>query len=209
MPVIYSLMALVSLFFNPVRAQDKQSEFCSSRTTEAYHSPKCDWGWVVHDPHRVEDVSITHKPAYHTYSRWVLDGQTYVLAYRDIDRSPSDMAADVYLATGNGYKLLGSVQHLGEIVTDVSDARLTGGVLPDLVFREDCGELKCVVVVHFSDETARKVFWYGATEVEITTQPKPMVVARSNLSNVVEEFAWDLKSNKFVTTRKYAWHKTQ
>ena len=190
-------------------AQDKQSEFCSSRTTEAYHSPKCDWGWVVHDPHRVEDVKIPHKPTYHTYSRWVFDGQTYILAYRDIDRSPSDMAADVYLAAVNGYKLVGSVQHLGEIVTDVSDARLTGGVLPDLVFREDCGELKCVIVAHLSDKTAEKVFRYGATEVEITTQPKPMVVARSNLSNVVEEFAWDLKSNKFIKTREYAWHKTQ
>lgn len=196
-----------ALFTAAVGAQNKDSAFCSSRTTEAYHSAKCDWGWVVHDPRRVEDVKIPHEPLYHTYSRWVLDSQSYILAYRDIDHRPDDMAADVYLATGNRYKLVGSVQHLGEIVTEVFDARLSGAILPDVVFREDCGELQCVVVVRFSGETANQVFWYGASKVEVTTQPKPMIVARSSLPNLVEEFAWDLKSGKFVKIRQYAWHK--
>ncbi len=93
-----------------------QADFCSSRTPEAYHSPKCDWGWVVNDPHRVERLKIPHEPSYHTYSRSVLDGRTYVFAYRDIDQKPDDMAADVYLAVGNRHKLLGSIQHLGEMM---------------------------------------------------------------------------------------------
>jgi hypothetical protein len=190
-------------------AQNKESGFCSSRTTEAYHSPKCDWGWVVHDPHRVEDVKIPHEPQYHTYSRWMLDGRTYFFAYRDIDQQPGDMAADIYLAQNTHHKLVGSVQHLGEIVTGVFTARLTQAALPDVVFREDCGELQCVVVVRFSDEVARQVFWYGASKVEVTTQPKPMIVTRSSLPNLVEEFAWNLKSGKFVKIRQYPWHKVQ
>ena len=39
-------------------AQSQESNFCASRTTAAYHSPKCNWGWVVHEPNRIEGVKI-------------------------------------------------------------------------------------------------------------------------------------------------------
>jgi hypothetical protein len=199
MKLLACIVAAV-LFTASAGAQSKESAFCASRTTEAYHSPKCDWGWVVHDPHRVEDVKIPHEPQYHTYSRWMLNGHTYntyIFAYRDIEQQPSDMAADIYVADGDRYKLVGSVEHLGEIVTGVSDARLTGAVLPDIVFREDCGELQCVVVVRFSDETARQVFRYGASKIDVLSEPKPVIVARSKLANQVEQFAWDPQAEKF------------
>jgi hypothetical protein len=173
-------IATAALFTTSTGAQRKESDFCASRTTEAYHSPKCSWGWVVHDPHRVEDVKIPHRSQYHTYSRWVFDGRTYILAYRDIDQQPADMAADVYLANGDRYKLVGSVEHLGEIVTGVSEARLTGAALPDIIFREDCGELQCVVVVRFSDETARQVFRYRLltfVQVVVAAPPKDPTLA--------------------------------
>jgi len=185
-----------ALFTAGAGAHSKKSDFCASRTTEAYHSPKCDWRWVVHDPHRVEDVQIQHEPLYHTYSRWVLDGQTYVFAYRDIDRRPDDMAADVYLANGDRYKLVGSVEHLGEIVTGVSEVRLTGAFLPDVVFREDCGQLNCVVVVRFSDETARQVFRYGASKIDVLSEPKPMIVATSKIANQIQQFAWETEKRR-------------
>ncbi len=203
------VIAIVAVLLTSAAAQREDSDFCGSRTTLAYHSPKCDWGWVVHDPNRVENLRIPHKPPYHTYSRWTLDDGRYVFAYRDIDQQPSDMAADIYLASDTHYKLIGSVQHLGEIVTGVFTARLTGAALPDVVFREDCGELQCIVVTRFSDKTAKQVFWYGATEIEITKEPTPMIIARSNISNLVEEFAWKSKAGTFVKTREYAWRKTQ
>lgn len=196
MSLLAAIVASV-LFTASAGAQSKVSGFCASRTTEAYHSPKCGWGWVVHDPHRVEDVKIPHEPQYHTYSRWMLDGRTYIFAYRDIDQQPADMAADIYLAEGDRYKLVGSIEHMGEIVTGVSEAKLTGGPLPDIVFREDCGELKCVVVVRFFDEAAKQVFSYGDRTIEVRQEPKPVIIATSRIANLVEEFAWDPRSEKF------------
>jgi len=205
------LIAIIAaaLFTSAGGSQSKNSAFCSSRTTEAYHSPKCDWGWVVHDPHRVEDVKISHAPQYHTYSRWMLEGHTYIFAYRDIDQQPGDMAADIYLAKDNNYKLVGSIQHLGEIITDVSEARLTGAILPDIIFREDCGELQCVVVVRFSDETAKQVFSYGDGLIEVLQQPKPEIIATSKVANLVEQFAWDPETEKFRKIEQYPLRKTQ
>ena len=198
-----------ALFTTAGGAQSKDSAFCSSRTTEAYHSPKCDWGWVVHDPHRVEDVKIPHEPQYHTYSRWMLDGRTYIFAYRDIDQQPEDMVADIYLARDTHYKLVGSIQHLGEIVTGVSRARLTGAVLPDIVFREDCGELQYVVVVRLSDETAKQVFSYGDRIIDVREQPKPVIIATSKIANLVEQFAWDPQAKKFLKIKQHPWRKDQ
>jgi hypothetical protein len=176
--------------------QNSAPEFCASRTTEAYHSAKCDWGWVVHDPRRVTDVKISHVPKYHTYSRWVLGDQTYILAYRDMDNSPDDMAADIYRADDGGRKLIGSVQHLGEIITDVFDAKLTGTAIPDVVFRLACGTLQCIIVVRFSNEKPQEVFRHGASKIEIFPRPKPMIVANTKHA-VVEQFVWDVKGEKF------------
>src|SRR5215469_4647532 len=192
------LAALFSIF---AAAQDNSSEFCSSRTTEAYHSPKCDW-FVVHDPQRVDDVKIPHRPAYHTYSRWVVDGQTYILAYRDVDQQPQEMMVDVYLeGSSGGYKLVGSIRIAG-VVNGVSIEKLTGSLIPDIVFRVESGQLQYVDVLRFAEGKAKEVFWYGASELEITTQPKAMIVARSKLSNVVEEFAWDPRTNRFAKIRE-------
>lgn len=201
MRVLVGIVAAVLLTAS-AGAQSNESGFCASRTTAAYHSPKCDWGWVVHDPHRVEDVKIPHDPQYHTYSRWLLEGHAYIFAYRDIDQQPSDMAADIYVAKSGGYTLVGSVEHLGEIVTGVSEATLTGAV-PDILFREDCGQLHCVVVVRFFDQTAKQVFRYGASKLDVVSEPKPMIVATSQLANQVEQFAWDPQTEKFRKIKQH------
>ena len=188
-------------------AQNAQPEFCSSGTSEAYHSPNCGWGFVVHDPHRVEDVSIPHKPAYHTYSRWALNGHTYVFGYRDIDQQPEDMAVDIYLATdGSGLQLIGSTRIPG-LLTDVSTARLTFGILPDVVFYLQSGELTWLEVVRITDQQAKEVFWYGASQIDISVEPTPTIVAKSRLANRIEQFAWDSHSQKFKKVREYTWHK--
>jgi hypothetical protein len=152
---------------------------------------------VVHDPNRVDHVKIPHKPPYHTYSQWVLGDQTYIFAYRDIDQQPEDMVAGIYLLSGAHYKLVGSIEHLGEIVTGVLTATLTGAALPDVVFREDCGELHCVVVVRFSDQTAKQIFSFGDRIIELRQQPKATIIATSRIANQVQEFAWDPRTEKF------------
>jgi hypothetical protein len=196
----------VLLVASGAAAQSNVSKFCASRTTAAYHSPKCDWGWVVHDPNRVEDVKIPHRPPYHTYSRWKIGGGTYILAYRDIDMQPDDMEADVYLAREAHYKLVGRVPRLTQVVTGVFTARLTGGILPDLVFRLDSGELHWMAVVRFPKGKAKEVFWYGTSEMEIVTHPKPAILAKSSLPNLVQEFRWDPKSSRFVLVHERPWH---
>lgn len=185
--------------------EKKVSGFCDSLTTEAYHSPQCDW-WVVHDPNRAEDVKIAHKPAYHTYSQWKLGDQTYILAYRDLELQPADMEADVYLANQSGNTLIGKIA-VHDAVSNVSAVRLTGGEIPDLLFRTTCGELQCVFVLRFAKGKAWDVFSYGASEMEIVSEPGPRIVAKSRLANVVQEFTWDPHESEFRETRTYRWHK--
>jgi hypothetical protein len=203
--MISSVLSLSVLALALAQTPARQSGFCDSFTTEAYHSPKCN-RYVVHDPKRVDDIKIPHSPRYHTYSRWALGDQTVVLAYRDVDNDPMDMVADAYLANGGKYQLLGSAQIPG-MVTDVSSAELTGGELPDIVFHFEGGQLKYVDVLRFSKGRARQVFQYGASQIEILMKSKPTIEATSKLSNLVEQFAWDSRSQEFRTISKHPWHK--
>jgi hypothetical protein len=184
--------------------REKVEEFCSSHTTASYHSPQCDL-WVVHDRNRVADVRIQHKPEYHTYSRWRLGEQTYVLAYRDVDSQPSDMVADIYLVNEEGYRRVGKIS-VHDIVTDVSALALTEGEVPDLVFRAACGHLQCMFIVRFADGMAQQVFSYGASQIELSSEQKPKVLAKSTLANLVEEFSWDARAGGFRQVREYRWH---
>jgi len=203
--MISLLISVSALALALSQSPTRQSGFCDSLTTDAYHSPKCNL-YVVHDPRRVDDIKIPHTPRYHTYSRWVLDHQTVVLAYRDVDKDPMNMVADAYLANGGEYEFLGSAKIPG-MVTDVSSAELTGGDLPDIVFFFDGGQLKYVDVLRFSKGKAQDVFEYAASKIEVSTEPKPKIVATSKLSNLVEEFAWDSGSQEFTTISKRPWHK--
>jgi hypothetical protein len=203
--MISSLISLSALALALLQSPTRQSEFCDSLTTEAYHSPKCS-SYVVHDPKRVDDIKIPHSPHYHTYSRWVFGGQTVVLGYHDVDNDPMDMVADAYLANGEKYRFLGSAQIPG-MVTDVSSVKLTGGDLPDIVFRFDGGQLKYVDVLRFSKGRVRLVFQYGASKIEILAEPRPTIEATSKLSNLVEQFAWDPLSKEFSKVSERPWHK--
>lgn len=203
----YGSIILVAVFCSSAMAQEKKTEFCSSRTTTAYHSPACDWGFVVRDPQRVDDVRIPHKPTYHTYSRWVLGGQAYILAYRDIENRPDDMVVDVYVTNGEGRKLIGNARIPG-IVTNIAEAKLTGGELPDLIIRFEGGQLQYVDVLRFSDKVAHQVFQYGASSIELVADSTPMLEVTSKGANLVEQFAWDPRSDKFKKIGQHAWQRT-
>src|SRR5947207_10734031 len=47
-----------------------------------------------------------------------------------------------------------------------------------------------IIVVRLSDETTREVFDYGASIMDILTQPRPMIEARLKFGNLVQQFAW-------------------
>jgi hypothetical protein len=204
----FRYIALLSLLLvGEDLAQTRKSEFCSSRTTTAYHSPKCDW-WVVHDPKRVQGIKVVHTPAYHTYSQWELAGQTYVLAYRDVDYEPQDMVADVYQTDDRRYKQIGKIE-VYDLVTNVSLEKLTSGETPDLVFWSDCGQLKCIFVLRFSKSKAEKVFSYAATQIKISSLGRPRIVAVSQLANLREEFAWDSRAKEFRSTGEHPLRKEE
>jgi hypothetical protein len=207
MPMRNALTIFAVLFCSPIWAQDKQSEFCASRTTEAYHSPQCDW-YVVRDPHRVNDVKIPHQPRYHTYSRWVLGDRTYIFAYRDIDRHPDDMVVDIYALEDGTYRLIGNARIPG-LVTGVLTAGLTGAPRPDVIIRFEGGQLQYIDVLRFPDNSARQVFQYAASSIDIFFKPKPLIQATSKISNKVEEFTWDSEVNEFRKTEQHAWRNNQ
>lgn len=197
MPVKYLWIAAAAFLSTSTMDQESESQFCSSRTTPAYHSPRCDWGYAVRDPQRVEDVRIPHRPAYHTYSRWVLSGQTFVLAYRDREDRPDDMVVDVYANGGGNNRLVGSARILG-IVTSVTTANLTGSELPDLVVRFEGGQLQYIDVLRFSGGAVHQVFQYGASSIELIDTERPMIEATSKDANLLQRFAWDSQSNHFI-----------
>jgi hypothetical protein len=182
------------------------SKFCDERSTKSYHSPLCGYNWVVKDPQRIDNVKIAYHPPYHTYSRWLIDNETYIFAYRDIDYDPSDMTVDIYLSKNDSHVLIGSVA-IGGYIVDVFTTKLTSKILQDIVFRYDNGQLQYVTVVKLADFEAKEVFYYGASTIEVKNGPKPTIVAKSNISNTVEIFSWDTSINKFVKVREYPWYK--
>src|SRR3974390_111740 len=187
--------------------REKVEEFCSGFTAAAEHSPQCD-EFVVHDPGRVENLKIPHKPAYHTYSRWEFEGQIYILAYRDVDHHPMDMVVDVYLSDPEGYKRIGGMP-VYDLVRSVSVMRLTGDAGPDFVFETDTGQLKSIFVLLINKGKATKVFEYGASRMRIVDGEKPKIVAESWLANSVQEFAWDEKAQEFREVRSYRLRKAK
>jgi hypothetical protein len=193
---LFTFIVMVVLSAVSAGAQGKESDFCASRTPQALHSVECKWAFVVQDPHRVNDVKIPHEPIYHTFSRWVLGDQRYIFAYRDIDQQPEDMMVDIYLAANGGYKRIGSVEITG-MVTGVFTAKLTGQNIPDVVFQYEGGELHYVTIMRAYSGEARQVFRYGASTIDVLSQPTPLIVATSNLTDQVEQFAWDAQTESF------------
>ncbi|MEW6079060.1 MAG: hypothetical protein AB1724_14710 [Thermodesulfobacteriota bacterium] len=183
-----------------------KSDFCDDRTTESYHAPSCNKIWVVRDPNRIDNLQIDHKPSYHTYSRWVIDEQTYIIAYRDIDYDPNDMVADIYLSGNGSYTLVGDIAIKGNVV-NVFAAKLTSNMHHDLVFRFNSGQLQYVSVVKIINQKIIKVFEYGGTEIEINSEKNPMIIIKSKTPNIIQQYIWDSANSKFFKAQEFPWHK--
>jgi len=206
--VLAIVVALLPCHAKAQQQQTEQAGFCESRTPQALHSPKCELAFVVQDLHRTDNVKIPHEPVYHTYSRWELDGRAYIFAYRDIDQRPDDMMADIYLAASGGYKRIGSIEITG-MVTGVSTANLTGGNVPDILFQYEGGELHYLTIVRLSGGRVQQVFRYGASAIDVLSQPKPVIEATSKVANLVEQFAWDPHAAKFRKIEQHPFRTSQ
>jgi hypothetical protein len=86
---------------------------------------------------------------------------------------------------------------------------LTGGELPDIVFRFEDGQLQYITIVRLSDKTAQEVFRYGSSAMDILSQPTPMIEAKGKIGNLVEQFAWNPRSKKFRKIGPLRWRKTR
>lgn len=95
------------------------------------------------------------------------------------------------------------------LVFDVSTERLTGGAVPDVLFRLQSGELTYLEVVRIVDGKAKEVFRYGASQIDVSINPSPTILAKSKLAKTIEQFTWDPKSAKFVKTAEHPWDKMQ
>jgi hypothetical protein len=178
-------------------AQQSSTNFCSSRTTAAYHAPECGAIWIVHDPNRVSDVHLGHSPDYHTYSRWEVNGTKYVLAYWDEDNDPNDIVVDVYRASGAKFEQIGSVT-IGAPLTGVKTAQLAPKWGDQLLFLSHCGQMECINVVRVSDGVAKELFEYGADKLVVRGGTPPSIMAKPKYANFLEQFTWSDAKQKFV-----------
>jgi hypothetical protein len=180
-------------------------DFCDQKTTEVYHSPKCGL-WVEEDPQRVNDINIPFNPPYHTYSRWIIDDQSYILAYRDVDYEPANIIVDFYSVDNKSKVKRGSV-NLNGVVVNVLAAKLTGSKYHEIMFRHADGQLQYISIVKIRGNKIKKIFSYGATEIEIIKGLPTRILAKAESSNLVEEYIWVPTSGKFVKNREYPWNK--
>lgn len=180
---------------------------CSERTTATYHSPKCGWGYVVDDPGRLENISISHDPPYHTYSRWVIRGRAYIFAYRDVGNRPDDMRVDIYRERDQN-RIAATIAITG-LETHVFSTNMTGPDSSDIVFRYLGGELQYVTIMRFTDDSIKDVFDCVASSIDISPWPKSKIVARYRISNIVKEFVWGSASDSFVKTAEFPWRSSR
>jgi len=194
-------LTLLFVFLAPlccVLGQETGSKsFCSSRTTAAYHSPECGFIWVVRDPNRISDIHIDHSPEYHTYSRWVISGMEYVLAYRDIDNDPANIALDLYRSSGARYSQIGSLT-IGAPISKVQALALVPKQGEQLVIFSQCGQLHCIDIVQVRDDQAKELFEYAGTTIVVRTGRLPSIVATSKSAGLTEQFTWSEVHQQFV-----------
>jgi hypothetical protein len=183
------------------QSSQTQSDFCQSRTPAALHSEKCPNAFVENDAGKIQDILIQHSPVYHTYSRWDLNGRTFVLAYWDRDNDPINVQADVYAATKdlNGesqYKKLLTIPAF-ETVDHVFARDLIGKGSEQLVVVSWEGQLEAVRIVQFNGDQARLVFDYAGTKIQFTDKAPYNILVYAKSTNLTELFQWSESRRRF------------
>ena len=67
---------------------------CSQNIPKTLHSDSCPNSLVESDAGKIASLHLKHNPPYHTYSRWNVSSQNYILAYWDEDNDLLGLYAD-------------------------------------------------------------------------------------------------------------------
>jgi hypothetical protein len=168
---------------------------CAKRTTDALHSPECNFGYVVSDPGKVAKSDIRHDPPYHTFSDWKVGEHRLLIAYFDQDNDPTNVVAVIYERRTSGLRKLGSVPVFSKVddVRGINDAEHS---LVGLAFFSQSGQLQILRIFKFAGDTGSIVFDDGGSTVHLLdiSPPTVEIVGQSSGNR---RYKWNAKRLRF------------
>jgi len=159
----------------------------------------------VHDPRIVENgPPLPPIPSGTAYSEWTVNGSTYVIAYRNVDKDdPHDIVAEIYLrdAQQPGLKKLMSVPVYSQ-VDNVELVSMTGDSKSQLAFFRSSGQQDLLTILSLQGSSASKLFDYGARWIKLTDDKPPKILVHSHPDDITETFVWCSSGKKIVLENK-------
>lgn len=159
----------------------------------------------VHDPRIVENGPPPPPIPYGAaYSEWAVNGSTYVIFYRNVDKDdPHDIVAEIYLkdAQQPGLKRLISVPVYSQ-VDNVKLVSMTGDSRSQLAFFRSSGQQDLLTIVSLQGSAASKLFDYGARWIKLTDDKPPKILVHSHPDDITETFVWCSSEQKIVLENK-------
>jgi hypothetical protein len=193
-----TMVLVASLFLYGAQPQGVD---CSQHTAESLHSKSCPDSLIENDSGRIDDLHLPHKPAYHTYSRWRVSEQEYILAYWDQDNEVLALYADIYRENRDAdgrptYAKIATVPAF-ELVRRVFTQDLIGDGREQLIIISETGQLQAIRIMRIHGNTARIVLDTAGTRVKVVDKPKPAVLVYAKTPDQTEVFRWSARQKKF------------
>jgi hypothetical protein len=156
---------------------------------------------LVHDPKITENSpGLSSIPRDTPHSEWTVNDSTYVIVYRNEDKSdPFDIIADIYYRGSQNMKLrkLLTVSVSAE-VEDVRLLNIKGDSESQIGFFCKSGQQDWLIIVGLEGPSARKLFEYGARWIKLTEDKPPKILAHSHPDDTTEVFMWCKTKQKIV-----------
>jgi hypothetical protein len=174
---------------------------CSLKTPESLHSDSCPYSLVESDAGKIASLHLQHNPAYHTYSRWNVSLQNYILAYWDENNELLALYIDLYRENRDSYghytyTKIGTLPAY-ERVERVLTHDLVGDGRQQLIILSEMGQLESIRIVKIDGNTARIVLDTAGTTVKIVDKPTAAVLVYAKTPNQTEVFKWAAQDRKF------------
>ena len=156
---------------------------------------------LVYDPRIVKNTPAPSPiPNGTLYSEWRLNGATYLVAYRNVDKDdPNDIVADIYFKDPRSSSLRRLISFpVFMQVENVELVSITGDSSSQLAFFRTSGQQDWLTIVALDGRSAHKLFDYGARWIKLTEDAPPEILAHSHPDNTTETFAWCKAKRKIV-----------
>jgi hypothetical protein len=193
---LFLMAAGLSLFVGQPQGID-----CSQNTPETLHSDSCPNSLVESDEGKIASLHLRHNPPYHTYSRWNVSSQNYILAYWDEENDLLGLYADLYSENrdSSGHSTYAKMATIPayERVERVLTSDLVGDGRQQLIILSEMGQLESIRVVNIDGSRARIVLDTAGTAVKIVNKPNAAVLVYSKTANQTEVFEWVTQVKKF------------